>query len=314
LIQFEEQMTAASVVTHATRPINLYYAMTQAGLAISAVRTPGTYSFTSHGIKVVHAGAELPEIVVQRDTEKQAGGYQMVSGAVGSELIESGVSVLGLWSILPELTETMAFPDSKHPECLPLSPDEPSAWRSNRNDVSEIKPPSGSIFIYAPPRADQVTNEWLADLLKNYPGTTGCYLLKQPREHDPKFARMAIDVCWPSPEPTRNLTEQEISDFFDTIAPLYRYRSDRYLRPSIDPSGKSPPSPFMSWWLLLYTFSMLARYQPVKWVKLLDLDKSKYAAVLQYTLQQAQISLPRLVVEALTGNSYLDAKPMMIWS
>ena len=34
--QFEEQMTAAKVVTAATRPLNLYYALVQAGHAIQA--------------------------------------------------------------------------------------------------------------------------------------------------------------------------------------------------------------------------------------------------------------------------------------
>lgn len=57
---------------------------------------------------------------------------------------------------------------------------------------------------------------------------------------------------------------------------------------------------------------MLARYQPVKWVKLLDLDKSPYAAVLQFTLQEALSVLPQLVVEALSGHPYLQFKPMMI--
>ncbi len=62
LTQFEEQMTAAGVVSAVTRPINLYYALVQAGLAISATHTPESYSFSSHGLKIVNFDAELPDI------------------------------------------------------------------------------------------------------------------------------------------------------------------------------------------------------------------------------------------------------------
>lgn len=40
----------------------------------------------------------------------------------------------------------------------------------------------------------------------------------------------------------------------------------------------------MSWWLLLYSFSILARYEPRRWMKLLDLDTSKVAVLLRYAL------------------------------
>ena len=68
----------------------------------------------------------------------------------------------------------------------------------------------------------------------------------------------------------------------------------------------------MTWWLLLYIFSMVARYQPANWTKLLDLDKSPYAAPLQYALQEAISILPHLVLEALDGSPWLLSKPMMM--
>src|ERR1700719_2967153 len=75
LTQFEEQMTAAAVVTPATRPINLYYALVQAGLAISAAHTSGTYSFSSHGLKVTNPEVELPDISVHIDTKRPKGAF-----------------------------------------------------------------------------------------------------------------------------------------------------------------------------------------------------------------------------------------------
>jgi YaaC-like Protein len=69
----------------------------------------------------------------------------------------------------------------------------------------------------------------------------------------------------------------------------------------------------MAWWLLLYVLSMVSRYQPAKWIKLLDLDKSKYAVPLQYALQEAISALPHLVLEALDNRSWLLPKPMMMF-
>jgi len=99
----------------------------------------------------------------------------------------------------------------------------------------------------------------------------------------------------------REMTEAEIKQYFDRIAPEYRYRGDRHLRPSVEADGSQPPSPLMTWWLLLYSFSMLARYQPRKWTALLDLDRPGPAVALQYALEEALTALPHLVLEALDG-------------
>lgn len=62
----------------------------------------------------------------------------------------------------------------------------------------------------------------------------------------------------------------------------------------------------MTWWLLLYVFSMISRYRPAKWIKLLDLDKSKHAVPLQFALQEAITVLPHLVLEGLDNRPLAD--------
>lgn len=58
------------------------------------------------------------------------------------------------------------------------------------------------------------------------------------------------------------MSEQDLKAFFDKVAREYRYRAERYLRPAAGADGSAPPSPLMTWWLLLYSFSILARYEP----------------------------------------------------
>jgi hypothetical protein len=103
-------------------------------------------------------------------------------------------------------------------------------------------------------------------------------------------------------------SEEEMNAIFDEIAPQYRYSTDRYIRPSIE--GEPAPSPLMTWWLLLYSFSILARYQPRKWTDLLNLDKPGCATELEYALQTALSAIPQLVLEALDRRALLLPKPM----
>ena len=101
----------------------------------------------------------------------------------------------------------------------------------------------------------------------------------------------------------------QMFEIIDAVAPEYRYSSERFMRPSVEGAQKPTPSPLMTWWLLLYSFSMLARYQPRKWTRILDLDKPGYAASLQFCLEAALSAIPHLVLEALDGESHLLPRP-----
>lgn len=60
MAQFEEQFSAAKAVTAATRPLNLYYGLAQAGMAIAAAYAPDPWSFSRHGLRL---GDRNPEPV-----------------------------------------------------------------------------------------------------------------------------------------------------------------------------------------------------------------------------------------------------------
>lgn len=70
----------------------------------------------------------------------------------------------------------------------------------------------------------------------------------------------------------------------------------------------------MTWWLLLYAFSILARYAPRKWVDALNPDTANSsAAALQYALDTALERVPHLVLEALDKKLWLLPKAMQFW-
>ena len=242
MTQFEEQMTAASVVSSVTRPINLYYALAQAGLAISATHTPGIYTPSSHGLKIVNPDAELPDITVRVDAGQLRGSYSTVSDAVGSGVILSAVSIGALWGSLPDL-EFMPLPGSAYPEVIPMVPEIPMKLRRE----SDISFPSGIppiAAIYIDPRSEprQATNAWLADILKPYPGADSCVLYPTLSADaiERGSSKLQVNIAWSFSG--GNLLDKDMRAFFDSIAPAYRYTSERYLRPSIKGRAFGTPS------------------------------------------------------------------------
>jgi hypothetical protein len=304
MAQFEEQFTAAKVVTEFTRPLNLYYGLAQAGMAIAAAHAANPWSFSRHGLRLTNREDELADMTVGPEGE---GGFQKVATATGSPLITEPVSLGALWASLPDLAEAGTLPNSTAPVPIPLLSDESAAGR-----------PQASLYLLGETFATEPAGEpaWLdrfGEIMMAYPGAEGWTIPAEPYSisvPDSPGDKWAITIRWPALEASEDMSREELKAFFDKIAPEYLYRSDRFLRPALDAVGSVPPSPLMTWWLLLYSFSILARYEPRRWVKLLDFDKTETAVLLQYALTQALTAVPHLVLEALDARPYVLAKPM----
>ena len=55
----------------------------------------------------------------------------------------------------------------------------------------------------------------------------------------------------------------------------------------------------MTWWAVLYTLSMLARYQPAEWARCIDINNSPYANSVEVLLTASRIAIPHLVLSTL---------------
>ncbi|GAA2524357.1 YaaC family protein [Streptomyces longisporus] len=307
LQQFEEQIEAARIVTSATRPINLYYGLVQAGLAITAAHTPGNWSFSKHGLKVLDMQPDLPNITVRPDGD---GAFQFVARATGSEQLADTASFGALWASLPGLCE---FPlaGATSPVALEL-------YRERYAEGPEHGPAHFRAEIAVntdmPEQADR--ESWFRTAMAHYPAMANARLWggSDTAFREARKDRFLVDVGVPVPhgKPAQDVSEEEIEAFFDKLAPQHRFEGERYLRPPIGPEQTPPPSPLMTWWLLLYTFSMISRYQPRKWTEILDLDKSPNAAVVQHALEIALDVLPHLVLEALDKEPMLFRRPLRL--
>lgn len=304
-------MKAAEVVSPATRPINLYYGLVQAGLAITAAHAEGTWTFDKHGLKIPDMKVSIPDIAVRPEG---VGAFQAVSDATGSERTTGSIRLGALWNSLPELAE-VPLEGTADTVAVDLLADHHSSVEAT--DWSIGTTPRRPEFV----RATVWVNEevpslpdrkaWTQNFVTKYPSLDGAGLWGGVDEAftEARAHRFAIELCWPAPKD--DMEEAEIEEFFDARAPVYRFNAHRYLRPVFEPA-KAPPTPLMSWWLLLYSFSMLARYQPRKWTDALDIDRSPDAAALEYALAQALEVVPHLVLEGLRQTPILLSKPLAL--
>ena len=312
MAQFEEQMTAAKIVSPATRPLNLYYGLAQAGMAIAAAYAPGQWSFSGHGLKLLDTEPDLAEIQVRPDGD---GGFQRVAAVVGSNQIAEPVSIGSLWNSLPDLVDFAALSGSARPEVLRVTPDPglPSFMGVLGRPAQTFYsgPAAVRVRVKAAIPDSSDLDSWVRELMKHYPALRNWKIdaSEWPIDNVHTGDEIFLKMWLPGSAAERSMSASEMSAIIDTVAPEYRYRVERYVRPSVEGIDKPAPSPLMTWWLLLYSFSMLARYQPRKWVRLLDLDKPGCAASLQLCLEVALSAIPHLVLEALDREPILLPKP-----
>lgn len=267
--------------------------------------------------------AALEEICVKPN--KADGAFQLVAQATGSSQITSPVRIGTIWASLPDICDFAPLPVSGEPQALrlvnetPLSglltiskevgslPDVPIfQWKPPVPTSLHAEPSASFLLIRRTLPADAERLAWLHDQMSRYPAADGWATPLSDEtfeEVDDWLCR--VHLRWPLPNGPSLLTAPTVQAFFDQIAPEYRYQKQRYLRPSLEANRTPPPTPLMTWWLLLYSFSMLARYFPEQWAAMLDLDESQYAVSLQYACEAALTVIPHLVTEALDGGPLL---------
>ncbi|KMS84168.1 MULTISPECIES: YaaC family protein [Streptomyces] len=55
----------------------------------------------------------------------------------------------------------------------------------------------------------------------------------------------------------------------------------------------------MAWWAVLYTLSMLARYEPATWYTLISVDNSQHAVAIERLLERAINHVPVLIADTI---------------
>jgi hypothetical protein len=264
LAQAEELWDAAAAVGTASRPLPLYYCLSQAGRAVCAAwLRDDPWQPRSHGLaRVESADADLGLRALgygARVTRREAPAYSMIAQATVSETFDGTATVAELWASLPSFP--MLPPQISGPRCIRLervSP--PPAYGSSLQRALALT--HGVFHLYgADLRYDDLPNTYptLRGLEQDgvAPGLTpeaeGEPIFTFPRED--RTLRSLYDVAVRDPDDDR--------------------RRQFFVRPVIGTNrGVEPPSRFLTLYALMFCLSELARYYPDTWVAALDPDDS----------------------------------------
>jgi len=282
-------MFAAEATGFAGRPLPLFYSLSQGGRAILAAR--GSAQPDRHGLVMRDVGASLLKSVVRPD--RRGGAFGLLCEALDSARLVNGVELGALLCSLPELGN----PVYPVPEGWPLPalmwPEPTESWGVPPTRVRTAVVLGGQLQT-----ADHV-RQYLAP----YPIST-----EVTWEVAGEPMRLPHLMRSPTPAGYGVVIDWHVSTL-DEVASEYRWFGRRWLRPAVEPGGRSVPIPLMVWWALLFGLSILARYHPVEWVRALDLDRSAVAVPLRRVMEEALIGLPHLVLEALTDQQILVSPP-----
>lgn len=305
LEQAQQLFQAAAVVGSATRPVPVFYGLSQAGRAIAAAAWSlkgQDWRLDSHGIKTTGFHLTFPDIEIRTDPPGTQGSFVKVSEVLDSPVWETNpLRLEDVWDLLPP---NLRYPLTTRDRLTPLYVDEASVGIHEHSLLT-------AYVCNIPDRViDAGTREALADFLTSYPAVARheSYVTTGPGpQAPPEYSRRLpgqgeMTINWQMP--------QGAGTGFDGLATgaerraylramTRSYAGDRYFLP-VHPPMKRELHPLMAWWAVLYALSMLARYQPAVWGTLISVDNSQHAVPIERLLEHAINHLPVLIADTIT--------------
>lgn len=302
LEQAEQFLSAASAVGFATKPVQLFYALSQSGRAIAAARADEPWRINGHGAQATFSELGIGRTAVKPDL-RPAGALGVVARAIKSEMWTDSVPLGALWASLPELPydDSLCVPEPGVLEVLPDGGSSPYLFNYGVQAMG-VWPPgnwswSGAVKLASPaPENRDELHASLEELLKPYPRAAGWSLAADASigiTVSNSTTAVRGDPClvwlrWTHDDGTRMVVELVAESYDDRL----------FSRPGISAEA-ALPSPLVTWWGVLLALSMHARYDPVGWRRALDIDGSPIGWTLERALTLAQTRIPQLVLDAL---------------
>lgn len=296
LEQAEQFLRAASAIGYATKPVQLFYALSQSGRAIAAVRADEPWEIRGHGASVI------PSLVVGETTvepdQSRFGAIGIVARATASDIWDGPAQLGALWASLPELPAEPALCGSA-PGALEVLLDRTDFGTAVRvSDGMTLTSPvvRGGLSIRAGllphqiPAGHDDEKGAIAEVLAPYPYAAGWSL---GSGWIPNQGLIPTWIQWRHEE-----DGQRVVTAVEALTEDYEGRT--FFRPAIG-GASAVPSPLIAWWGVLLALSSLARYAPVGWRQALDIDNSPIGWALERGLSTAERRIPELVLKAMTS-------------
>jgi hypothetical protein len=301
LQQFEELLAAAREIGPEARPLPLFYALSQAGRAILAIRSPYDADVAdetdSHGLSTGRAPSEPHEygLLLTKERPTPPGRarqhFQRVAAAVGSPTFTQETELGALLASLPEMTDYWPWDD------WPIA-----ASVEHFHNTDDPADEAGLLTTIAIDKDAAPSLESIETLGDRYP-TIRPFRPEVYNGAAPQPARyytILTPIGHEAVQVVLHVPHRDPANALNEFAPQYRWIGRHWMRPSLHGSSP-PPNPLMTWWLVLHALSNLTRYQPVAWTAATDLNRSSMATALERALDIALEAIPHLLLEALAN-------------
>jgi hypothetical protein len=274
-----------------TRPVTAFYGLSQFGRAISAAIDHGAidgssgWQLSGHGIKVpslsqIAARGSLADLTL-RDQGK--GSFTQLAAALQSSSLPNATPLPAIWNCIPEARENPLELGLRYPAL----------------DLSEGHDETGEhVGDWGPPRVVRITgvpNEVrdIDEFLSHYPAIWPASKEVSKHPPSPRFGRQGEIYL-------NTFRGYKVGGFSVIHGTAYR---DRNMIFPLLPGNSELQHPLLSWWAVLYALSMLARYEPAGWAKIIDVDSSREAVPVECLLDAAIDAIPSLVASTLKETS-----------
>jgi hypothetical protein len=108
---------------------------------------------------------------------------------------------------------------------------------------------------------------------------------------------LTLEVEWRSGPPGLGRLDSKTLDELGVA----RYRSDDdFVITPVIGSMSTGLHPFLALWAVLLALSSLARYEPARWSKMIDIDRSAEANAIEHLLEESTASVPSAALHILT--------------
>lgn len=242
-----------------------------------------------HGVTclgLAKVGTDVTTVAISPDTGKnnERTSFGRLSRVLGGPL--SGKVPLGeIWPLLFETTKKAPLGDPRsEPLVVALRP----RLLVGAHGVDTVELTLPRVIEDLP--VDQRPS--LAEFLARYPGLRG-WRTRTPANSE---------VTWPAEQQPLQLqwelTEQEAETGHVLSDRLTWYRRHLLAYPTLDQQPQ-PLHPMMAWWAVLFTLSMLTRYHPAEWTRLVDVNQCEQATAIEFVLDTALAAIPDLVDESI---------------
>jgi hypothetical protein len=289
LEQCEQFLAAAEGAGYATRPVHLFYALSQGSRALVAASpkiSNQQWRVNGHGLSMVTAATDISDVTVRAVRD---GLFQTVAASLGTEALpaDTPVTVGELWTAIPLPVGTPPLSDDSLHSVLAFMP---PSW-PNDEPFREAR------AAWILPRVEQVHGSDLVSLKTHF----DCYpALRNARweldeEGNVRWGRsdlvLSLRFYWDDRPGMHTMSDLGVVQ--------YRGRDDYLISPAM-PGMTSGLHPVLAWWAVLLALSSTARYEPTSWSRMIDVDACAEAVAIERLLDAALTEIPSMLLQALS--------------